>query len=236
MFKRKINNYFLYVLVILGYLILAIFLYVYYPTFANSNLFFSSTTFFVGSFALFIYTKQKFEEKGNAATTVLLEIRNAESKIELIIDKLDKKSTTDLPSVLPTNSWRRYSHLFVRDLDLDDIQLLNTFYTSCEIIEDLAKRQNDSIWISTEERAKTVQNILAQIHDDFQKDFVDFGNDVANKKFAARRDGLNKFYKNEDLTYAPEKILTGLKFQTTNLQRVASTPCGVKLKELANLK
>jgi hypothetical protein len=225
----------IYIIIVL-YLIIGIWLYEYQHEFANSNFFFASITFIVGSLAFYIYTKQKSDEKSNAATTILLEVRNAESKVDIIIDKLDKESAVDLPAVLPTNSWRKYSHLFVRDFDLDDIQLLNTFYSSCEIIEDLANRQNNFVWITTEERAKTVQNMLAQIHDDFQTESVNLGQPKAQEKFNNRKAGLEKFYSNETLSYAPVKILRGLKFQTQNLHRIASTPCGEKLKELAHLK
>jgi hypothetical protein len=226
----------IYLLVIVAYLVVGTLLYVYQHDFANSSFFFASITFIVGSLAFYIYTKQKSDEKSNAATTILLEIRNAESKVDIIIDKLDKESTTDLPTVLPVNSWRKYSHLFVKDFDLDDIQLLNTFYASCEIIEDLANRQNNFVWITTEERAKTVQGILAKIHDDYQIECAEVGQAKAQIKYDNRRAGLDKFYSNETLSYAPVKILKGLKFQTQKLQRIASTPCGEKLKELAQLK
>jgi len=228
---KKVNPY---ISVIILYLIVGVILYIYYPSLVNSNFFIASTTFIVGSLAFYIYTKQKSDEKINAATTLVLEIRNAESKIDIVIDKLDKKNTIDLPSILPTNSWRKYSHLFVKDFDLDEIQLLNTFYSSCEIIEDLATRQNNFVWITTEERAKTVQDVLAKIHDDFQVDTIN-QLPLAQSKFDARKHALDQFYGNETLSYAPDKILKGLKFQTENLKRVASTPCGVKLKKLADL-
>jgi hypothetical protein len=224
----------LYLGAILAYLIIGTLLYIYDSTFADSSFFFASITFLVGSLAFYVYSKQKADEKINAATTVLLEIRNAESKVDTIIDKLDKNNAVDLPSILPVNSWRKCSHLFVKDFDLDDIQLLNTFYSSCEVIEDLVNRQNNFVWITTEERAKTVQRILAEIHDDFQKEYL-LDHAAAQKKFDDRKKALGDFYANETLSYAPDKILRGLKFQTQNLKRITSTPCGAKLKELAGL-
>ena len=231
---KKNNPYILNILIVILYVVIGIFLHNYHYNFANSNFFLASITFIVGSFAFYVYTKQKCDEKINAATAILLEIRNAEGKIDIIIDKLDKKNTVDLPRVLPVNSWRTYSHLFVKDFDLDDIQLLNNFYSSCEIIENLANRQNNFVWITTEERAKTVQKILAQIHDDFQKEHsIDLV--VAQKRFNDRKQALNDFYANDSVVYAPEKILSGLRFQTQNLQRITPTPCGAQIKELANL-
>ena len=223
-----------YLLLILAYVIAGSALYWQLPAFANSNFFAASMTFLVGGLAFFIYTKQKSDERINAAITLLLEIRHAEGKIDIIIDKLDKNTASDLPRVLPVNSWRLYSHLFVKDFDLDDVQLLNNFYSSCEIIEDLSNRQNNFVWITTEERAKAVQNVLAEIHDDFQKETV-AKDPLAQERFNRRKGGLGEFYANEVLAYAPDKILKGLKFQTQNLKRITPTPCGAKLKDLAKL-
>ncbi|MES2213585.1 MAG: hypothetical protein V4473_01975 [Patescibacteria group bacterium] len=223
---QKINNY---VILIILYLIVGGVFYYYQSTFLNSNFFVGSATFIVGTLAFYIYTQQKADEKSNAATTVLLEVRNAEGRVDIIIDALDKNAVKDLPTVLPTNSWRKYSHLFVKDFDLDDIQLLNTFYSSCEIIEDLANRQNNFVWITTEERARTVQARLAMLHDDFQIETLN-ALPGAQEKFNVRKRALDEFYGNDSLSYAPDKILKGLRFQTQNLKRVASTPCGVKLK------
>lgn len=231
---NKIISEFVYFLILIVTGAIGWFLYINHKNFVNTNFFFAAVTFLVGSFALFIYLKQKSDERTNAATTVLLEIRSAESKIDIIIDKLDKKNSTDLPQVLPVNSWRKYSHLFVKNFDLDEIQLLNSFYSSCEIIEDLSNRQNNFVWVTTEERARAVQNILATIHDDFQKDSV-AGDPLAKHRFDSRKIGLGEFFMNEGLSYAPEKILSGLRYQTQNIKRITTTPCGAKLKQLANL-
>jgi hypothetical protein len=191
-------------------------------------------TLVTGLIAIYVFKLQKKNQEINAATTILLEIRNAENKINEIIERLDKQSHTDLPSVLPTNSWRRNSHLFVKHLDLDNIELLNTFYTSCEIIEDLVNRQNNYFWITTEERAKTVQHLLATIHDDYQKDRLE--NDVnAQAKFDARKSALDQFYGNDSLSYAPNKTVNGLKYHSQKLQRIIATPCGEQLKKIAKL-
>lgn len=228
---KKINPY---LILITAYLLGGSALYWRLPTFVDSGFFVASATFLVGSLALYIYTKQKADEQANAATTLLLEIRNAESSVDIIIDKLDKNAAFDLPRVLPVNSWRLYSHLFVKDLDLDDMQLLNNFYSACEVIEDLANRQNNFVWITTEERAKAVQNMLAEIHDDFQKDVL-LNDPIAQKRFDSRKGALGAFYANDTFSYAPDKILRGLKFQTQNLKRITPTPCGAKFKELARL-
>ncbi|HVB19831.1 MAG TPA: hypothetical protein VNF51_00890 [Candidatus Paceibacterota bacterium] len=231
---KKTNTY---LLILLAYLIVGAVLYYIVPGFVNSSFFFASVTFVVGSLAFYIYTQQKADEKTNAAITVLTEIRNAENKVDIIINELNANNTSDLPSVLPTNSWRKYSHLFVKDLDSDELQLMNSFYTSCEVIEDFVNRQNNFFWVTTEERAKTAQRVLAQIHDDFQIEAREEGDvhPIAQKKFDDRKAGLTQFYSNETYTYAPQKTLTVLKFQTQNFQKITPTVCGAKFKRIANL-
>lgn len=229
---KKITSELLYFLTLLVSGFIVIFLYYYHHYFANTNFFFASTTFIVGSFALFIYTKQKSDEKSNAATTVLLEIRNAESKISIISEKLYTSNHIDFPSVLQINSWRKYSHLFVRDLDQDELQLINTFYSACEIIEDLVIKQNNFVWIAAEERAKVVQQMLAKIHDEFQKkypsDAIEAQNTFNNSKL-----GITKYYTDETYSYAPSKCIDGLKFQIETVGKITTTTCGSKLKKLA---
>ncbi len=233
--KLKINPY---IIILIIYIIGSSFSYYFFRDFVNTNFFFASVTFIVGSLAFYIYTQQKVDEKINAAVSILTEVRNAESKIDIIIDNLNRDITSDLPSVLPTNNWRTYSHLFVKDFDTDELQLINAFYNACEIIEDFVNRQNNFFWVTTEERAKTAQHILAEIHDDFQVE-ARLEGDIhprAQQKFDDRKAGLTKYYANEAYLYAPQKTLDVLRFQTQNFQKIIPTTCGVKLKKLANLR
>lgn len=228
------NDWGSYALVLGIYAVVGGTIYYLFPGFANSNFYFATITFLVGGYAFYVYAKQRRDEKINAATSLLLEIRNAESKVDILIDKLDKGVTTDLPSILPVNNWQNYSHLFAKDFDPDELQLLNNFFSACMIIEDLVHRQNNFVWITTEERAKTVQQLLARIHDDFQIE-AKIDGAAAQAKFDARKRALGEFYSNEALSYAPNKILAGLKFQTQNIEKITTTPCGSKLKKMAQL-
>lgn len=226
-----------YLIILFSYALIGGFAYTKYSSFLNTNFFFASITFIVGSLAFYIYTQQKRDEKTNAAISIVTEIRNAENKIDIIVNELNSESSTDLPSVLPVNSWKKYSHLFVKDFDSDELQLVNSFYSSCEVIEDFINRQNNFFWVTTEERAKTAQRMLAQIHDDFQKDYLDEGDShgAAQRKFDARKVGLTQFYSNENYSYTPQKTLNVVKFQTQSFQKITSTVCGEKLKRMANL-
>ncbi len=193
-------------------------------------------TLATGWIAIRVFKLQKRDEKVNAAISILFEIRDAEDKVKIISEKLHTNNTNDLPSILPTNSWRKYSHLFAKDFDEDELKLVNNFYNSCGIIEELVNKQNNFFWIATEERARVAQRLLADIHLEFQKDMVTGGADseAANKtKFDRQRLGITKFYTDEEYLYTPSKTANGLKFQVNNFQNITTTTCGAKLKKLA---
>jgi hypothetical protein len=198
------------------------------------------TTLATGLIAIWVFKSQKNDEKINAAVSILFEVRNAESKVNIISDKLNSNSTHDLPRVLPSNNWEKYSHLFAKDFDEDELKLINTFYNTCEIIEDLVVRQNSYIWIATEERGRVAQQLLGQIHVEFQKEVIEGGKseealNKAREKFNTQKDGVTKFYTDEQYFYIPRKTLDGLKFSIDHLQKITATTCGAKLKQLAKV-
>ena len=225
----------LYIFFIVGYLLIGGVWHFYYPDFTNSNFYFASITFVVGSLAFYIYAKQKIDEKVNAAVSILFEIRNAEEKIEIIREKLNSSNKIDLPAVLPVNSWIKYSHLFAKDFDEDELKLLNIFYNCCSNVEDLINRQNNFIWVAAEERAKTAQKLLGEIHVEFQRDISNGVTSTdAGTKFKNQKEGITKFYGDEDYFYAAQKPIAGLGFEVARFQKITTTTCGAKLKNLAN--
>ena len=131
--------------------------------FLNSPFFGGLATMLTGYFAVRVYKNQKLDERINAARIITSEIRNAEEGIEAIKQRLETVGFGDFPSVLPLNSWRRYLYLFAKDFDQDEIELINSFYVRCEAIEDYVKRDNNFFWITTEERARVIQQELAKM-------------------------------------------------------------------------
>lgn len=225
-----------YLILIIIYIILGVFGYQFTPDFVNSNFLVTSTTAIVGSLALFIYTKQKEDEKTNAALSILFEVRNAEENLEILRGKINSSDTIDLPSVLPVNSWVKYSHLFAKDFDNDELKLMNNFYNTCVTIEDLSNRQNDFIWVAAEERARTAQRLLGDIHVEFQRDVSNgISLEDAQNKFNNEKQGITQFYGDEGYFYAPKKTIQGLEFEITKFQKVTTTTCGSKLKKLAKV-
>lgn len=210
--------------------------FLYSPLFAG--IIAGLATIGTGYFAVKVFWLQKESEKVNAAVAILFEVRNAENKVDLIADKLNSNNTDDLPSVLPINSWKKFSHLFAKDFDEDEFRVMNTFYNACDSIEDYVVRAKNYFWIATEERAKVAQQMLGQIHLEFQKDSVSSDPTLqqgAQEKFNRQRQAITKFFTDEGYFYIPSKPAIGLKFAIDHLQRITPTSCGTKLKRFARV-
>ena len=80
----------------------------------ESNFFTGVVTLVVGFFAIFVYYRQKNDQKRDAAKLVLQEIRYAEQTI-----RIAKEHNYDYylaNKLLPTNSWHKNIHFFVHEL------------------------------------------------------------------------------------------------------------------------
>ncbi|HUB93219.1 MAG TPA: hypothetical protein VMB52_01835 [Verrucomicrobiae bacterium] len=93
--------------------------------FSNSSFFVAAVTLVVGFFAIYVYRKQKRDEKMRAARIILLEVRNAEKQLKEARVRINEAAKNDLQIVperlyaMPTNSWRRLNYLFVKDFSSD---------------------------------------------------------------------------------------------------------------------
>ncbi len=198
-------------------------------TFLNSNLFIGLATIFTGAGVYIIFLIQKRNSKIQAALVLLTEIRTAEEMIDQIRDKILDKTTIDLPSVLPTNSWKKYSHLFVGDFDQDELKHINSFYNYGELIGEFAQRNNNYLWIVTEERAKVMVNKIAELISD------SFGTQTPDADIVNKRDYIIKGLDMYNLPYTPQKTLDGMKDYISKIQKITTSNSGLKLKKLANL-
>ncbi len=197
----------------------------------NSNFFAGLATLLTGTVAIGIYFQQKNDTKTQAARVLLVEIRTAEERIAQIKEKIATEETADIPSVLPTKSWKIYSHLFVSDLDQDELKLMGSFYDYCESIEDFGKRNNDFFWITTEERARVSQQQIAEIFNEAYAITEDNRDEFITNKIAFVRNAFDNY----GFMYSPQKTLTGIKNYIDKIQTITTSTCGLKLKRIAKL-
>jgi hypothetical protein len=100
--------------------------------FLDSNLFQTVVIFITGAVVLIIYFVNKYTEKKEAARIIVNEIRMAEISIQEI---KKGKVVSELSVILPQNTWQYKKHLFLNNLDQDEINLINAFYYKCSFAE-----------------------------------------------------------------------------------------------------
>lgn len=97
--------------------------------FLDSNLFNSIIVFLGATVAFWIYFKAKRDEKQQAALLIIIEIRQAEKHLNTLIQQTLELIL--LPSLITTNNWEKYKHLFAKDLDSDNLDIISIFYSNC---------------------------------------------------------------------------------------------------------
>ena len=97
-------------------------------------------TLFVGGLAIYLYYKQKIENKRDAAKLILQEIRYAEQQIRSFRDSGSYPLSTKL---LPTNNWHNKINLFIKDLNESEIDLISRFYSTASYIDTLVNKISD---------------------------------------------------------------------------------------------
>jgi hypothetical protein len=198
-------------------------------TLVDPNYFSGLATIITGGVAMWIYFKQKKDSKVQAARVLLMEIRTAEERINQIKEKVQSGFTNDFPSVFPTKNWKTYSHLFISDFDQDEIKAISSFYDYGDLIEEFAKRNNDFFWLTTEERARVVQQKLADlvVHAKTQTPSIDL--EMLKKE-------LLDVFASDPYSYAPQKTIDAIKNYTEKVGTITTTSAGTKLKQLARIK
>lgn len=137
----------------------------------NTNFFNAATTLVVGFTAYFIYKKQKRDEKKDAATILLAEIKSATAILPGLVARFDDRRTIESGLILlPSESWSKYKYLFVNDLKAEEWQAVDKFYKNClDYDKALAEQQSyfaqntGQVWVS----------IHKNYHDMLQKYFDD---------------------------------------------------------------
>jgi len=116
----------------------------YLPIFSNllwkSNLGIIITTLLVGSLALILYFKQKFDNKRDAARLILQEIRRAE---DIISDYKQSGAYQFAKKIIATNSWNKNINFFVGDLENDELDKISNLYSTGEYLDGLIKEISD---------------------------------------------------------------------------------------------
>lgn len=108
--------------------------------FFNSNLLPTLATILAAFAALLVYRKQKADTKRDVAKIILQEIRRAE---DIISDYKQNGGYQFAKKIVATNSWTKNLHLFVGDLDNDELDRISNLYSTGEYLDTLIKEISD---------------------------------------------------------------------------------------------
>lgn len=108
--------------------------------FLNSNLPSTLATILAAFVAFLVYRKQKADTKRDTAKIILQEIRRAE---DIISDYKQSGGYQFAKKIIATNSWNKNLHLFVGDLDNDELDRISNLYSTGEYLDTLIKEISD---------------------------------------------------------------------------------------------
>lgn len=131
------NNLSLLLLIFLGILFVNYNLYKNYKEFINSNYFLTVVTFCVGGIAIFLYLKQRIDNKSNAAKIILQEVRRAE---EIILSYQEHRHFRFTQKIIATDSWSQNIHHFVGELNQDELDKISNLYSTGAYLDGVIKK------------------------------------------------------------------------------------------------
>lgn len=216
-------------------IVLLLFAGAVYYTLGSNNFFhdaFSGFATLISAWVVIaVYLFQKQDEKTKSARILLMEIRNAEKSLEEIKKELTtNNAVSDAVFTLPVNSWISYRHLFVKDFDPDELELINNFYNYCFLTESAVQRFKQVVNKAGDEKIKLYQQKLAEL-------LYELKSEPDQKKYKERYeeykqkivDGFN----NEVKYFSPDLEIYKVKMYLPNIRYVTTSSCGKKLKQLA---
>lgn len=209
---------------------------IFYPGLINSGSFMALITLLVGSFAIYLYLKQKQDYKRDAANIILMEIRNAEDCIERV------KSTKfiDQNKVLLLNhAWSKYNYLFINDFDRDEWDTVSNFYNQCRLYDEAVKQLKNIGPLQIEQKVGYVQKTLVDLAKEFSEKKFSENKEENEEIIKAYDDKKKKFLdkvEKESYIFPPSQPITDATEHLANIEKITTSTIGMKLKKIAGVK
>lgn len=198
----------------------------------------SIVTLAVGLFAFFLYKKQLGDQKSEAAKIILLEIQNAETGFRLINQSLAEEPPV-LPVdivVLPTQSWGKFKHLFVEDFDRSQWDAISSFYSGCQLLDEVLKDNNSHFQKNEDQFRINIQKISSDyISEALEKGAEQIDTSEIERGLSQKISKLMGVYLRVAQQYGPRKPVLDAKRIITGIDSTLSrTSVGTVLKKLSN--
>ena len=181
---------------------------------------------------VFVYKLEKRKEKRDGATIVLMEIRNAENSIRVI---KDYGIIPNVPiAILPTNSWLKFNHLFVKKFDRDELESLNNFYNQCSLAQREVERLNSFVPIAMEEKAKVIYPKLLKLAEKYADKDAEHNLSDSSDYTRERKKILATYYGEREY-FLPQQPIDDLLKYVNNIENISISTAGRKLKRIAGV-
>ncbi len=178
---------------------------------------------------VFVYYRQLSDEKRNAARILLMEIRVAE---KTITDIKNTGVVSEITLILPTNSWQKFQHLFISNLNQDELTLINDFYNLGTVIQKEVDRMKNHLPISNEEKIKVTQQLFAELAKKYKDSDKNFDKD---SDYTKERDSIRQILDEEENWFMPNINIKRLQQYLPNIRYITATTCDSKLKKIAKV-
>ncbi|MHA7966722.1 hypothetical protein ACX93W_21660 [Paenibacillus sp. CAU 1782] len=190
--------------------------------FFDSNFFQTFIILIVGLFAFISYKVVKNDERRNAASIVLMEIRSIEDELNRLKDAKDLYATRP---VISSNEWKTYKHILISELDYDEYTSIENLYRMASNIEQERQLYREHIEITIKEKARAFQEhaslIATQLWDKEKREYDERINKVAALFFPTTPEFKGRF---------PKELLEKL---LNDYYPVTTTTAGQKIKFIA---
>ncbi len=189
--------------------------------FFNSNFFVALVTFLSVLSAIWVYIKQKTDERTKVARIIWVEIVDAENLLDNI--KTSGINLTNIRQVLSNNSWGQHKHLFAKVLDERGLKLVDNFYSECELLN---KELNESYSLPSFWQDKA--RVIAEKH-------ASFSETSKNKQDYELKKLSLKYFEEDGYWWQPSAPKQQMIDRVKLIRYVSSTPTGELIKNIAQL-
>lgn len=170
---------------------------------------------------LLIYDQGIREEKRNAARILILEIKGAERALREV--QRNNYIVNPLTFILPTESWSKFQHYFVKDLTNDQLIEVSEFYNSCATAQKALDRMKNVLPVANEEKIRLTQQALLKFAQEDPASYDKSKIEILEKKFFPEEMFFQPYF---DINILSEQIFSKITF-------IYDKSCGQKLSKIA---
>lgn len=192
----------------------------------NTNFFSGLSTILTIGGAIYLFFRQKKEHKQEIAALLLNDIRNANNALQVVRDLFNGpgRNIPDI-TILPDNNWKKYSYLFSKDFDEDELDEINNYFINTERCSYLVQQHSNLFLQHIFTRMNAMQNaninlLVSNSEDDAKFKISEFDQKFANPNISSS-------------PYDPIGFYTNLEKYLPEIPNILTSSVGIKLKEMA---